>query len=295
MSQHGLGAPPELHSSVDPTALLVIWSVMAGAAVVAAIVLARRDRTALPVVACAGALVCALNEPIYDILGNIVYADTPAVAYHAFGRAIPWTLPIGYVPWVGLMPYVLYRLMRGGSSRATLHRIAAGLIASVAVLEVLNAVWWHNWKYYGEAPARSLLSGGVVQMAAMPLLCALLYLLFADRLRGWRRAALGLLCPSLALPMVFASTTWPLYISNHALLPAAVDWLCAAVTIVLALGAVPVITWLAVTLRATPGPGPVPASGSNWFGLSERIRPTGWGGASSAGRTLVPRRQRSRG
>jgi hypothetical protein len=249
MSDQGLAAPPTFHSSVDPTALLIIWIVMAVAAVAVAVRLALRNRDALPVVACAGALICALNEPIYDILANLTYARTPDVAYHAFGRAIPWTLPIGYVPWVGLMPYVLYRMMAAGAPRRRFHQIAAGLIGSVLFLELINALWWHNWKYYGESPARSALGGGVVQMAAMPLLCALLYLVLAEQLRGWKRAALGLLLPALALPMIFASTTFPLYISNHADLPAAIDWLAAATAVALSLGAVPVITRVAQRWR----------------------------------------------
>ncbi len=251
-ADRGFAAPPTFESTTDPTLLLVVWSVMAGAAILVAARLALRNRDPLPVVACAGAVICALNEPIFDVLANLTYARTPHVAYNAFGREIPWTIPVGYIPWVGLMPYVLYRLMAAGASRALLHRIAAGLIASVALLEVVNELWWENWKYYGEAPARGILGGGVVQMAAMPLMCALLYLVLADHLSGWRRAALGLLLPAISLPLVFAATTWPLYFSNHAELPAAVDWFAAAVAVTLALGAVPVITRLAERWRAAP-------------------------------------------
>ncbi len=250
MREQGIAAPPPLHSSVDPALMLAIWAAMAAAAVLVAVRLAVQHRDGLPIVACVGALICALNEPIYDVLANLRYAQTPHVAYHAFGRDIPWTLPIGYVPWVGLMPYVLYRMMAAGTPRRTLHRIAAGLIASVLALELVNEVWWHNWGYYGESPIRSMLGGGVVQMAAMPLLCALLYLMLADRLHGWRRAALGLVLPGLALPMVFAATTWPLYLSNHAVLPATVDWFAATVAVVLSLGAAPVITGVAARWHA---------------------------------------------
>jgi hypothetical protein len=121
---------------------------------------------------------------------------------------------------------------------------------SVFVLEVVNAVWWENWKYYGESPTRSSLGGGVVQMAAMPLLCALIYLVLGERARGAPRALLGLVAPVVALPMVFASTTWPLYLSNHGDLPTAVDWLAAALTIALGFAAVPLITGLAERWQA---------------------------------------------
>lgn len=254
MEQSGIAPPPQFDASVDPDVLLAIWAVMAAAAVVVAVRLAIRDRTALPVVACVGAAVCALNEPIFDVLANLSYANTDAVAYHAFGRAIPWSLVIGYIPWVGLFPYLLFRRMQAGISRAALHRVAAALIGSVLALEIVNEVWWHNWRYYGEAPARGVLGGGVVQMAAMPMLCALMYLL-AERVTGWRQSLLGLVFPPLALPMVFAATTFPLYVSNHMRLPAAVDWAAAAIAVTLALGAVPVITGLAARLRPAPEAG----------------------------------------
>jgi hypothetical protein len=245
----GIPAPPTFESTADPTLLLVIWSVFAVVAVAVAARLALRHRDPLPVVACAGAVICALNEPIFDVLANLTYARTPHVAFSAFGREIPWTIPTGYIPWVGLMPYVLYRMMAAGVTRRRLHEIAAGLIGSVLVLEVVNALWWHNWKYYGEAPARGVLGGGVVQMAAMPLMCALLYLIVAEHTRGWQRAALGLVLPGVSLALVFAATTWPLYVSNHADVPAALDWLAAAIAVALSLGAVPLITRVAGSIN----------------------------------------------
>jgi hypothetical protein len=250
MTPRILPAPAPFQSSADPLVLLIVWGALALAAVGVAVWLAVRRHDVLPVFACVGALICALNEPIYDVLGNLSYARTPYVAYSIWGRDIPWTLVIGYVPWVGLMPYLLMRAMAARWPRRRLHAIAAGLIVSVFVLEVVNAVWWENWKYYGESPTRSSLGGGVVQMAAMPLLCALIYLVLGERARGAPRALLGLVAPVVALPMVFASTTWPLYLSNHGDLPTAVDWLAAALTIALGFAAVPLITGLAERWQA---------------------------------------------
>lgn len=261
---HGIAGPPLVHSPVSPTGMLIGWTALAAAAAGVAALLAIRNRDPLPVAACIGALICALNEPIYDILGKLVYAQSPNVAFTAFGRHIPWTLVVGYVPWVGLMPYVLSRMMTSGISRARLHQIAAGLILSVALIEVVNAAWLKQWKYYGQTPWRGVLSGGVIQMAAMPLLCALLYCMLGGRLRGWRRALLGLILPAMTLPMVFASTTWPLYLSNYAHVSSAVAWIAAAAAIALSFGAVPVITWLAQRWRAgelaLTGPRAAPAT-----------------------------------
>lgn len=231
MSPSGLDAPPVTHASANADVMLAVWAGMALAAAGVAVWLAWRNRDALPVAACVGALICTLNEPIYDILAKLTYAESPHVAYSAFGRDIPWTLVVGYVPWVGLMPYVLSRMIAAGATRARLVQMAAGLTASVVLIEIVNAAWLHAWTYYGQSAWRGVLGGGVIQMAAMPLLCALLYCLLGERLAGARRAALGIVLPPMTLPMVFASTTWPLYVSNHADVSAGAAWLAAAASV----------------------------------------------------------------
>jgi len=242
--QHGIPAPPAFESSASPDALLIAWTALALIAAAVAVGIAIRERDILPVAGCVGALICTLNEPIFDVLANLVYPTDLAVAYSAFGRDIPWTLVVGYVPWVGLMPYVLYRLMASGAPRSLLHKIGVGLILSVALVELLN-VWLDAWKYYGESTWRGVLGGGIVQMAAMPLMCALLYYVLGHDTKGLRRMALGLVVPAVSLPMIFAATTFPLYFSNHTNLPAAVDWTAAAISVALCLVAVPAITRVA--------------------------------------------------
>jgi hypothetical protein len=243
--QQGISAPPGFDSAVSSEALLIGWVLLCAIGAGISIWVAVRERDILPLTACVGAFVCTLNEPIFDVLAKLVYPDNLDVAYSAFGRDIPWTLVVGYLPWVGLMPYLLYRLMASGAPRAQLHKIAAGLIGSVALVELLNATWLHAWKYYGETAWRGVLGGGIMQMAAMPLVCALLYYLLADRMTGWRRASMGLIVPAVSLPLVFGATTWPLYFSNYTKLPAAVDWIAAGLTIALCLLAIPIITRIA--------------------------------------------------
>src|ERR1700722_12368975 len=104
--------------------MLILWGVLVVAAATYAIYLAVRNRDVLPVAVCVGALICAFNEPIYDTLGKLVYARTPPsyVAFTTFGRSIPWAVVIGYLPWVGLVPYLLYRQMVKGISRIRLQQ-----------------------------------------------------------------------------------------------------------------------------------------------------------------------------
>jgi hypothetical protein len=256
--------PPSFSPGWSPATMLILWGAMSAAAAGYAIHLSIRDRDPLPAVACVGALICTLNEPIYDILGKLVYAHVPSsyVAYTAFGRAIPLALVVGYIPWVGLAPYLLLKQFEAGISRRRLHVIALGLNASVAALEVLNALTLHMWRYYGGDSARGVLSGGIIQMSAMPLLAALLYFMLGDQAKGWWRVLLGLIVPVISLPMVFASTTLPLYFTNYARVAGWVHWVGAAASAALCVCAVRTITGLVARWqqRAPIPPAPQPAT-----------------------------------
>ncbi len=238
---------PIFNSGPSAEAILIVWSALVIPAACYAVFLAIRNRDVLPVAVCVGALVTAFNEPIYDLLGKLVYSKTPSsyVAYTAFGRHIPLAIMIGYLPWVGLVPYLLSRMMASGVSRSRLHVIALGLTASVAVVEVLNALWMHSWRYYAPLSGRGVIAGGVIQMAMMPILCGFLLYVFADRFTGLRRALLGVVIPTMALPMAFAATSWPLYVTNYADVSQAVRWAAAALTTAFCVAGVLGVAYLA--------------------------------------------------
>ena len=243
----GIPAPPVLVSNISPGLLLAIWAaltlIVSGMLMRDAIV--KRD--VMPVALIFGALFCALNEAIYDVLGKLVYTTSPQslVAYEALGRNIPWFVVILYVPWVGFVSYRIGEAIVAGASRWTLRKVAFGLFLSVLVAEVANALWLHAWCYYSEVPIRGVLAGGLVQMTWEPIICGLLLAIFARGASRWRRGLLGLIVPAMSLPIAFASTTWPLYFSNYSNLPAALDWLAALLTVLLNVLAVFGVTNLA--------------------------------------------------
>jgi hypothetical protein len=219
-----------LVSLVDPRILLGIFVFLVIAALAAAVRLTLTHRDPLPLVCCGAALVAALNEPIYDILGKIVYAENNPMAYHAFGRSIPWFLVLGYLPWVGLAPYLVFKAMQAGVPRRTLHIAAALLFVSVACVEIFgNSL--QLWTYYGEAPMKFL--GVAPQAVTYPLVGGFLLYAVANPLHGWRRALTGFTISVLILPIGYASTSWPGYFALYADLPPALDWIASAALLAL--------------------------------------------------------------
>jgi hypothetical protein len=260
MPSTGVPAPPVFNPGASPAAILVVFGVLAVAAALYAVWLSVRDRDPLPIAACVGALVCAFNEPIYDILGKLVYAHVPSsyVAYTAFGRHIPWSLVIGYVPWVGVVPVLLSRTMTAGVTRNRLYLIAAALSVSVGIMELLNSVWLHDWRYYAPESGRGVIAGGLIQMASMPILCGFMFYAFLGRVRGIWRAVLGVVIPTMALPIAFAATSWPLYVSNYANVSEGIHWLAAVASTAFCVLAVAAVAQLAERWHARTAPSSAP-------------------------------------
>jgi len=238
--------PPELHSQAPPGVVLGAFGTVALASAIYAIYLTVQRRDPVPVIVCLGALVCAFNEPIYDILGKIVYAGNHPMAYTYFGREIPWFLVIGYLPWVGLLPYLLAQAMRNGMARRTLHLFAFGSFVSVVVVETLGT-HFDSWAYYGDAPLKFLVVAP--QMAPVPIVGGYLLFAVADALTGWKRVMASFAISTVALPMVFASASWPLYVGLNADLPTAVNWLLGITMLALTAATVAATTHLAANHR----------------------------------------------
>lgn len=251
LADSGLPAPPRLIASIDPRILLGIFVILLAGALIVAVRLAIADRDPLPLVCCGAAVVAALNEPIYDILGKIVYAQNNPMAYHAFGRAIPWFLVLGYLPWVGLAPYLVFRAMRAGVARRTLHVAAAVLFVSVACVETVgNSL--HLWTYYGGAPAKYLVVAP--QAVTYPLIGGFLLYALATPLHGWRRMTVGFTITVMILPIGYAATSWPVYFALHADLSLVLNWLASAALLAMCAAMAIAATYLAERWRASVDP-----------------------------------------
>lgn len=259
--------PPSTQSDVCPDLVLAVFGVLALAGAVYAVAQAARLRDAAPVLVCAGALLCAFNEPVYDILGKITYADDHPMAYELMGREIPWFLVLGYLPWVGVAPWVLSRRMVGGVSRRSLHLFAAATFVSVVAVESLGTAL-DAWTYYAVEPIKWLVVAP--QMSVVPLLGAFLLFAIEPWARGWRRI-LVIVPPLVALPATYAATSWPMYVAAYGDMPPGLRWLSAGASMglmVLAVLAIAAATerWHAVV---SPSAGAGTASGDALVRSSE--------------------------
>ncbi|OPX11973.1 hypothetical protein [Mycobacterium sp. AT1] len=198
-------------SSIDTTWWLFIFGGLAVVTVLVMIALGVRRRDIAPVALCMGALICAINEPVYDLLGKFVYAENSWVAFVAFDRKIPLFLVVGYVPWVAGISFWVSELMARGASRRSIHLIALASFVSVVVVETFGNLT-KAWIYYGEPPLKYL--GVAPGMAGVPIVCGALIYLLGTMLKGKKRILIGVV-PLFALPAVFASSCVFMYASLH--------------------------------------------------------------------------------
>ncbi|MGE2713021.1 hypothetical protein ACQI4L_03070 [Mycolicibacterium litorale] len=242
----GVTEPPVLVSPLPPWVWLALFGTTALTSVSLATYWSITRRDPIPLLSCIGAAVCALNEPIFDVLGKIVYAENNIMAYSAFGRDIPVFLVIGYIAWVGLLPYVIARGMQAGWSARRLYAVSIAGVTSVWGVEAVN-LFIHGWSYYGDPPLKFF--GGVAAMASVPLAAAFLLYALGFTASGWRRCIAGFFVPLFSLPMMFAGTGWPLYLALHSDLPLIVDYLAIGALILLIVVANVAIVRLTVTWR----------------------------------------------
>jgi hypothetical protein len=238
--------PPTYISSINTTAILAVYILIAVAMGAVAVRIAVRERDILPIAALIGGALCTFNEPIFDVLGKITYADNSPMAFTALGREIPWMLFPCYIAWIGVAPILIARAMANGVPRTRLHVFAVLGFFSVVIGDSFGN-WCQAWVYYGEPPLKYL--GVAPQMPALLLIGGFLFYAIGSITTGWRRAILGLLLPTIVLPMAYASMSWPVYVANYADVPKIVEWIATIGMVVLVVATIATTTKLAKRWR----------------------------------------------
>lgn len=87
------------------------------------------------------------------------------------------------------------------------------------------------------------------QQIAVPLVGGFLLYALAGQATGWRRPAIGFVVAAIALPIVYAGASWPVYVALYSDLPAALDWVLSLVMLGLCVGMAVASTFLAEKWR----------------------------------------------
>jgi hypothetical protein len=142
-------------------ATLVLWGGTI-ALMAYAVVLARRERSPLPVLIVVAVATGSIIEPIYDITYHLYWLGaSPSghgpqwTLFTAFGLPQPvWVMP-AYVMVFGLPALLTYDRLSRDASMARIAKLAGLLVVTTAAFET-TANNLNLYGYYGEAPLRLL-------------------------------------------------------------------------------------------------------------------------------------------
>ncbi|PBC39491.1 hypothetical protein CJ179_36320 [Rhodococcus sp. ACS1] len=202
---------------------------------------AKRD--SLPLLMFIGGLLLSLNDPLYNSLFHIRYAENFPDAFVGFGIATPAFMPLAYAGF-SIVGYFVYRSFRAGVSIRKVMSFWA-LIFVVDIIFEGIASSLGAFTFDGNQPFEILGWGFYLAwLNAIGFMSIGALLLFmVPRLPGWQKLfliAVPILCH---LGGVFASG-WPLMIALNWDVSAPVAWLLGVVSLALSL----VFAWSIVAL-----------------------------------------------
>lgn len=231
-------ATPPIHMVTPETAQLIATCGI-GAACLALFIwmLVRWRRTGDPtgVLVMIGGLVCALCEPIVDILGLCYFPRRGGwIVFTTFGRPMPLWLVLAYVLYFGGLVYLASRFLLTSPTRGQVWLGIVGLFVVNLGLE-LPTLAAHVYTYYGQQPfriARHPIAWLVINCQGA-LLAAVILARFGGFFTGPRRLALVL------LPASCYFCSWviamPHFMTINSGAPFWVKWVGSAVTMAVGL------------------------------------------------------------
>jgi hypothetical protein len=190
---------------------------------------------ALPLVFAGTALSSVIIEPIFDNVLLYWYPpENPLAFFTAFGRTIPWYVPLGYAWLFGGGGYLIQRQFEKGISKASIWKLFA-LFIFFDWVATGTAGWFGLSAFYGNQPF--VFFGGcplwfsfVDATGSFALAIGLHQ--FLPWLTGKRRAWL-LLLPSFTYGATLGTTTAPVTLALNSGWSTPVVWLAGAATMTL--------------------------------------------------------------
>jgi hypothetical protein len=192
-----------------------------------------RYRQWIPLFLCVGGVLAVTVEPIYDVLGGIIYRDT-FFGFEAFNLNTPGYLFPGYLLWVATMPWLMYEQLKKGMTGRPLYVLAVVVFISVMLTDYVGISSGH-WQYYGEGPFSHV--AGSFSMGPFLVLSGWLLFVLDGKVTGFGKV-FYILLPGVLLNLAFSCISWPIFFSLHADMPLIGDLVAVAITLSLAFAAV---------------------------------------------------------
>ncbi|GAA5153215.1 hypothetical protein GCM10023321_23160 [Pseudonocardia eucalypti] len=189
-------------------------------AVVAAMVLGalwRWYRTGQPtgVLLLVGGLGCSMNEALVDQLGHCWFPPDGAIAYSAFGYAVPWWVVTAYVGFFGGLTWLTAELLATGPTRRRMWAAIGGVWVVNLILE-MPILASGLYQYYGYQPLE--VGGFPLNWLVINSLGSLFAAVLVARLPWWFTGARRLLL--VLVPYVTYFASWvahmPLFLAHNA-------------------------------------------------------------------------------
>lgn len=191
----------------------------------------RRRGLVLPLVFAGTALSSILIEPIFDNILLYWYPpENPLAFFTAFGRTLPWYVPLGYAWLFGGGGYIIARAFERGITAAGIWRLFALLVA-IDWIAVSVCEWLGLSAFYGNQPFHligSPLWFSFVDATGSFAMAIALYK-FLPSLTGLKRAWL-LILPTFTYGATLGTTTAPVALALNSGWSTPVVWVAGAAT-----------------------------------------------------------------
>jgi hypothetical protein len=204
----------------------------------------------LPLVFAGTALSSILIEPIFDNVLLYWYPpENPLAFFTAFGRTIPWYVPLGYAWLFGGGGYVIQRQFENGIGKAMIWKLFA-LFVFLDWVATGTAGWFGLSAFYGNQPF-VFLEGCPLWFsfvdAAGSFMMAIALHQFRPFLTGAKRAWL-LILPTFTYGATLGTTTAPVALALNSGWSTPVTWLAGAATMAMCM----IVIWAIAEIVARP-------------------------------------------
>jgi hypothetical protein len=171
---------------------------VAVAAVLAVLVLCRRERITWPILVLISGGATFLLEPLFDHLyGLWFFADGQWTAIETYGIHVPIWLPIVYVPYYGAWTVWLVRRWNRGATMGDVAKLFVASVTLAALAETFYIQVFDLYVYQDSQPFH--VADYPVWVAFVngvpPFLASIVYVRLVPLLRGWASLALVAVVP----------------------------------------------------------------------------------------------------